>query len=80
MAVPHYQNARQNHELLTANKSFENVEKFKYLGTAITNQKCIHKEIKSRLNVTNAFYHSLQSLLSSCLLSKILKRLKYTKP
>jgi hypothetical protein len=33
----------------------------------------VHKEIKSRLNLGNAWYHSFQSLLSSCLLSRNLK-------
>jgi len=43
------------------------------LGTTVTNQNCIHKESKSRLNSRNACYHSVESLLSSCLLSKNLK-------
>jgi hypothetical protein len=47
--VPHYQNAGQNHKLLTDNKSFGNVNKFKYLGTAVIKHNCIHAEIKSRL-------------------------------
>jgi hypothetical protein len=33
----------------------------------------MHEEIKSRLNSGNAYYHSVQSLLSSRLLSRNLK-------
>jgi hypothetical protein len=40
---------------------------------AVTNQNCIEKVIKSRLNLGNARYHSVQNLLSSCLLSKNFK-------
>jgi hypothetical protein len=47
--------------------------KFKYLGTALTYQNNIHNEIKSRLNSVNAFYYSVQILLSSHLISKNLK-------
>ena len=39
----------------------------------LTNQNSIQEEIKSRLKLGNACYHSVQNLLSSSLLSKILK-------
>jgi len=52
------------------NSSFQRVEEFKYLRTALTNQNSIQKEIKSRLKSVNACYYSVQSLLTSSLLSK----------
>ena len=55
------------------NSSIERVKEFKYLGTKLTNQNSIQEEIKSRLRLGNACYHSVQNLLSSSLLSKNLK-------
>ena len=55
------------------NSSFERVEEFKHLGTNLTDQNSIREEIKSRLKSGNACYHSVQTLLSSSLLSKNLK-------
>ena len=43
------------------------------MGTTLTNQNCIAEEIKSRLRSGNAYYHSVQNLLSTRLLSKNLK-------
>jgi hypothetical protein len=60
--------AGQNRDIKIANRSFENVSQFKYLGTTVTNQNLIQEEIKRRLDSGNACYHSVQNLLSSRLL------------
>jgi hypothetical protein len=58
------QNVGQNHILMTANKSSVNVARSKYLGMTISSQNNIHEEIKSRLNLGNTCYHSLQNVSS----------------
>jgi hypothetical protein len=70
MIMSHHPNSGQNQNIKTANESFENVAKFKYLGTTLTNQSDIRDEIKSKLSSGNACYYSVQNLLSSCLISK----------
>jgi hypothetical protein len=70
MLLSRHQNVGLNYDIKIANRSFENVAKFRYLGTTITNQNLIQEEIKKRLNSGNACYHSVQNLLSSRLLSK----------
>ena len=67
------QNTGRIHSVRTDNSTFERMEQFKYLGTALTNQNSIAEEIKSRLRSGNACYHSVQNRLSSRLLSKNLK-------
>jgi hypothetical protein len=46
------------------------MSQFKYLGATVTNKNIIQEEIKRRQNSGNACYHSVQNLLSSCLLLK----------
>jgi hypothetical protein len=70
MLLPHHQNAGQNHDKNIANRSFENVEHFKYLETRVTDEILIQVEIRRRMNSYSAHCHSAQNLLSSCLLSK----------
>ena len=67
------QMAGLSHTMKVDNSSIERVEEFKYLGTTLTNQNSIQKDIKSRLKLGNACYHSVQNRLSSSLLSKNLK-------
>jgi hypothetical protein len=62
-----------NRDIKLANRSFENVSQFKYLGTTVTNQNLVQKEIKRRLSSGSTCFHLVQSLLSSRLLSKNLK-------
>jgi hypothetical protein len=73
MLLSPHQNVGQNREIKIANRAFENVSQSKYLGTTVTNQNLIQEKIKRRLNSGNACYHLVQSLLSSCLLSRNLK-------
>jgi hypothetical protein len=73
MIMSRHPNSGQNQNIRIANESFENVAKFKYLGTTLTNQQDIHDEIKSRLNSGNVCYYSDRNLLSSRLISKKLK-------
>jgi hypothetical protein len=52
--VSRYQKAGQRQSIKTMNRSFDSVAKFKYLRTTLTDQNCIHEDIKSRLNSGNA--------------------------
>jgi hypothetical protein len=67
--IPHHQTAGQK-LLNTANKCLENVAKFKYLRTTVTNETHIHRGMQNIINLKIAWYHSIQHHSSSCLLSK----------
>jgi hypothetical protein len=73
MIMSRHPNSGQKQNTSTANKLFQKVAKFKYLGTILTNQNDIHDEIKSRLNSGNGCYYSVQHILSSRLIPKNLK-------
>jgi hypothetical protein len=73
MLLSRHQNVGQNCDIKIANRSFEYVPQFKYLGATVTNHNLIQEEIKRRLNSGNACYHSVQNLLSSHLLLKNVK-------
>ena len=63
----------RHQNIVIGNLSFENVEKFRYLGVTVTNTNDIREEIKRRINMSIACYYSLEKNLSSRLLSKKLK-------
>jgi len=67
------QKAGRSHNIKIDKSSFERVEEFKYLWTALTYQNSIQEEIKSRLKSGYACYRLLQNLLSSSLLSENVK-------
>ena len=48
MVMSRDQNAGRSRNIKIDNSSFERVEDFRYLGTALTNQNSIQEEIKSR--------------------------------
>ncbi|KAJ4426317.1 hypothetical protein ANN_27131 [Periplaneta americana] len=73
MIMSRDENIVRNGNIKIGNFSFEEVEKFKYLGATVTNINDTREEIKHRINMGNACYYSVEKLLSSSLLSKNLK-------
>ena len=62
MVTSRDQNAGRTRSVRMDNSAFERVEEFKYLRTTSTNQNSIAEEVKSRLGLGNACYHSVQNL------------------
>ncbi|KAJ4428231.1 hypothetical protein ANN_24248 [Periplaneta americana] len=73
MIMSRDENIVRNGNIKIGNLSFEEVEKFRYLGATVTNINDTREEIKDRINMGNACYYSVQKFLSSSLLSKNLK-------
>jgi len=73
MVMSQNQHAVQNHNVCVANKSFERVEHFSYLGTSLTNQNSFHEGIKCGEQTGNTCHYLVQNLLFSSLLSKNIK-------
>jgi hypothetical protein len=73
MLLSAQQIAGQNHDIKIVYRCFESVVQFRYFGITAANQNLIQEEIKRRLNLGNACYHSVQNLLSSRLLPENLR-------
>ncbi|KAJ4452079.1 hypothetical protein ANN_03595 [Periplaneta americana] len=73
MSMSRDQNIVRKGNIKIGNLSFEEVEKFKYLGATVTNINDTREEIKHRINMGNACYYSVEKILSSSLLSRNLK-------
>jgi hypothetical protein len=61
--MTHHQNAGKCN-IKIANRAFENASEFRYLGMTVTNRNLTFEEIKRRLNLGSACYHSVQKLHS----------------
>jgi hypothetical protein len=48
MTVYYHQNARQSYNIKIANNALENVAKFRYLRTTVTNQNYMYEEIEGK--------------------------------
>jgi hypothetical protein len=73
MLASRHQNANQTRDIKVSNRPFEYVSQFKYLRMTVTVQNLFQEKITGRLNFGNAYYHSVQNILSSRLLSKNVK-------
>jgi hypothetical protein len=47
MLMSHSQKTIQKHSIKIVNRSFEDVAKFKHLGTTLTDQNCLHEGLRA---------------------------------
>ena len=73
MEIGHHRDMITIEHIKVCKGFFEKMKTFKYLGSLVTNENFIQDEIKCRLKAGNSWYYSVQTLLSSRLLSKNLK-------
>jgi len=66
------QNAGRSHAIKIDNSNFERVEKFKYLGTTLTNQNSIQEQIKSSFSilVSDFFLILAHSVYKMCIIQE----------
>jgi len=65
--------AEQNHNIKIDNKFFERMDQFRFLGITLRYQNSMQEEIKSRLKSGNVCCQSVQNLMSSSFLSRMLR-------
>ena len=49
-------------ELIVGEQKFKVIQQFKYLGTIVTNDNNLDKEIRYRISLANNCYHGLKHL------------------
>ncbi|KAJ4431236.1 hypothetical protein ANN_19833 [Periplaneta americana] len=70
MIMSRDQNIVRNGNIKIGDLSFEEVEKFKYLGATVTNINDTREEIKRRINMGNACYYSVEKLYDQSAVQK----------
>jgi len=73
MEIGQYRGMLANAHFKIGSNSHEKVKTLKYLRSLLSSQNSIQEEIKCRFKAGNSCYYSVQTLLSSRLLSNNLK-------
>jgi hypothetical protein len=70
MEVEYHRGMVANEHITAGSNSYEKAKTLKYLGSLLRNQNFSHVKIKYRLKAGNSCYYSVQTFLSSQLLSE----------